>query len=318
VAKPMNPIERAEAKIFEMEGNPEPAQPVVEIVPPLEPVVVPPVEDVAAVVEPVLAPSPVEPENLVQQHSTLQGMYRKLKIEKEEILETNRLLTERLTVAPQAASSPSEGYPAFAGDGKGTLAESLQKLQDEYGEEFTNIIRSVARAEAGEMVNQRVAPVESRVQQGEIDTEQNRRDNFKSSLTVACPGWQAIYDSTEFDIWLTGNKEPLSGKTFEALFNEANDRWDATAMVNFFETYKQATAKVPEVVTEDPRAALVTPGVSNSSGGTPSAGQKKIWTRQEMNTFYKDVQTGKYFGRETEMQAIDLDIFNANREGRIQ
>jgi len=53
-------------------------------------------------------------------------------------------------------------------------------------------------------------------------------------------------------------------------------------------------------------------GVSDPAGGEPTT-----YTPQDITAFFKDVQLGKFAGREQERDTIERDIFAAQREGRI-
>jgi hypothetical protein len=61
----------------------------------------------------------------------------------------------------------------------------------------------------------------------------------------------------------------------------------------------------------------VTPGRARSAG-TPQTNKGKVYTPEDIKKFFNDVRSGKYRGREQERDRIERDIFNAQRENRIQ
>lgn len=64
-------------------------------------------------------------------------------------------------------------------------------------------------------------------------------------------------------------------------------------------------------------ASLAAPGRAKS-GQTEIPPDKGVVTRKEIADFYRDVTTGKYNGRDNDKAAIELQIQEAMREGRIR
>ena len=251
---------------------------------------------------------------LEQKWKSFHGTFGPMKARLEELEKQNRLMAQQL--------EDSESSNVLSGDAsKGELATHLNQLREDYGTEFVEIMQGLMRG----MIDERVRPVEESVKKNQVNTEQSQRDAFKANLTMSVPDWEDHWNSEEFGLWLAQNSEPLTGKSYEQLFMEANNNWDLARVARFFTTYKTATGKQPAPKTEavqekkaDPREQLVAPGRSNASANVTPPGNKKIWTLAEVNTFYKDVQTGRFQGREKEAEAIDQEIFLANIEDRIR
>ena len=60
---------------------------------------------------------------------------------------------------------------------------------------------------------------------------------------------------------------------------------------------------------------LAAPGRAHSAGGAPA--EKPVYTAAEITRFYTDVAAGRWRGRDAQRTAIDADIIQAQREGRI-
>lgn len=324
----MSPIERAEAELKKLQGT-SAEEPAAEPAPADQQATVPAGEPAA---EPAAAPG--EPavedqqnqedpngESYKQRWETLQGMYRHSQEQVGQLKQQVTDLTQRLGQPP--ASDPGLSLPQAATQQE--LAAHLQSLTDEYGEDFTNVLSGVIRAEAAKIVADQMTPLKERIDATAKDSEEVRRANFERDLTKAVPDWREVYGLPEFENYLGSQVEAFSGQSYLALFQQANDAWDLNRIAQFFNAFKQATGRVTPSSdpspAADPRESLVAPGQSSSSASSqaPEPGpEAKIWSMAEVRQFYRDMQRGKYRGREAEAQQIDAAIVQANAEGRVR
>lgn len=260
-------------------------------------------------------------ETYKQRWKSLEGMLRSYKQKLDLLEKHNQVLEDQLVAAQKEKSSIAVPQDASKQD----LQNHLQALADEYGEDFTNVLSNAIREEVRKILSEDLAPIKQQVKATAEGNELVRRERFEEGLSAKVPDWREIYFNTpEFEAYLQSNTEPFSGKTFEALFAEANNSWDLDRIAMFFDNFKTATgrAKKSGPSAKDPRASLVSPGKSNSSASTPqvqdSGKDTKIWTMAEVKAFYKDAQMGKYRGKEAEMDRIMNQIDRANVEGRIR
>lgn len=345
----MSPVERAQAKIDRMmgdgkpegEGNDKPSQEQAATNEPQEQAPQEQQEQQAnrQQEEPRRQEAPREPavrqnepsrdqndQSWEQKYKSLHGMFAGMRAKIDGLEEQNALLMQRLESKPQQ-QAPASNDNVLSGEASNAeLAAHIKQLSDDYGEDFVNIMRTVMRAEFNGMIDQRLKPVTEKVQRSQEDSQRARQENFANQLTARVPDWRELWNNPEFQVWLDTNREDFSGRSYQELFRGANKDWNLDGMVRFFETFKRATGRVAATQqgvgqthqSSDPREDLVAPGKSSGSNNNPQQGQKKIWTMLEVNQFYKDVQTGKYRGREADYQKIDAEIFQANREGRIR
>lgn len=92
-------------------------------------------------------------------------------------------------------------------------------------------------------------------------------------------------------------------------------------MINFFKTWEEGRGEVTEAqknkkAQPSQLEKQVSPG-RGRSGAAHTPSEPKMYTPQDIKSFFADVQKGKYKGREEERDRIERDIFAAQREGRI-
>jgi hypothetical protein len=326
----MSPIERAQANIDGMMGTE--AEPVVAVVEDPNQVVVEPKVETAPIVqaapEPSIKETTVSEETWEQKYKSAVGMFRDKQGQIEslsgQVTDLTKLV-EQLQAQPVGDASSSLDNKLSSGSMTGELATHLTELQDEFGEKFFDVIKALMRSEAKDQIDARVAPVEQKVERNNKTQEEMKRINFQSGLSSRHPDWQEVFDSADFDVFLASNREELSGRPYADIFADANKSWNLDGMCKFFDLYKQAngtatTTQQNQNTNADPRAGLVSPGASNASSNVtpaPEANQR-IFSHAEVKAFYKDVQLGKYQGREEEMGQLDREIFQANMEDRIR
>ena len=305
----MNPVERAEAELAEIEKLRNPGEQK------------PPTEEVEQAQEEPEAQEEeedqqqeaarVEEDDYKQKWLSLQGMYRKSKEQVDSLISQNRQLTEKID---RFMAEPKGKGETLAPDASTKeITDHLRSLSDEYGEDFTNALSSVVKQMVGselKSVTGDLAKVREQVNTVQKDTVEDRQTAFKQGLTQRCPDWFSIFQSDQFAGWLDSNVEALSGRTYGDLFEQANNDWDMDRMVRFFESYKKNNGKVVEE-RPDPRKQHVVPGRSKASA-PPTKKVDRQWDGNSINKFYDDVRRGIYNGKEAEMQAIEEEIFAAN------
>jgi len=102
---------------------------------------------------------------------------------------------------------------------------------------------------------------------------------------------------------------------FSNLLSRAYNHGDAARVKLFFKSYLAETRL--------PAAARTAERLPYESGRpTPSITKadlapRKLWRREEIAAFYRDVQKGRYAGREVEKLKVEQSIAKAARENRI-
>lgn len=319
------------------EKAPSPAEG--EVAPGVEPPVVPvadpadsvaEVAPVAEVVEQIPAAQEEDPnsETFEQRWRTAQGMYNaevpRLTAQNQELtarLQSMEQLIATMQTAPKPVAEP-EPAPVL----ESTLTEGEK---EEYGDSI-DIMRKVSQEAIGQ-TQQQIAELQSTIKQlqGQIVPRveqiahaqaQTADQNFWAELTSTVPNWRAVNDKPEFQAWLL-EVDALSGLSRQTFLEDAQRNMDASRVAGFFQAWlkKVGTSDAQSDPTPVPPTELerqVAPGVSRNSG-TPQGDKKRTYTTEDIATFFDDVRTGKFVGKETERNEIERDIFAAQHDGRI-
>lgn len=267
-------------------------------------------------------------ETFAQRWRSLQGVHNSLQAKLRDADAARRNL-EQLVAQMQAAPA----QPA-----KPRASHITDKDSSEYGGEMVDFVRRAARDEMAPLAQavqamaaqvqalRRLGPVVESVAHTQVA---NTRDQFYDSLTKAVPDWQSVNANEGFLGWLVEEDE-FTGLQRDTLLKDAHDNLDLGRVVSIFNAYKRLngtppTAAAPAAVAQTPavpsaRERLerqVAPGRASTGTAPPQSAQKKQWTREDIAAFYRDKMSGKYKGKEQQMQALERDIFDAQHEGRV-
>ena len=212
-------------------------------------------------------------------------------------------------------------------------AHVTDKDKSEYGEDMVEFARRVAREEMSPLAQavrmlmtkldqvQTVVPVVKNVAQAQAQTASDR---FYEQLTGRVADWREVNDNPKFHDWLL-SPDPLSGLQRQTLLVDAHNNLDLERVVNIFQMGKQALGlERPPTATAPAKSSNVAklekqiaPGRASVASVPPQQAEKRTWSRPEIAQFFADKQRGKFKGREAEAQALERDIFAAQREGRV-
>jgi len=267
----------------------------------------------------------VSEDTIVQKYKTLQGMYN---AEVPRLHQQNRDMQSRVQQMEQLLASIS----AQQQDNK--PQQTIEKLVsdkdvEEYGESL-DVMRKVSREEIVPMT-QRLAHIESLIQQMQTNVipqvqavaqrqAMSSEQAFWSELTAEQSNWREINDNQAFQTWLL-DTDPLTGITRQTYLDDAQRSLDARRVASFFRTWLDTTgqANVAQTNKSTYQSELekqVAPGRSKNSGA-PTSNKSKVYTPDDIRSFFDDVRSGKFKGREPERDRIERDIFAAQRENRI-
>lgn len=148
------------------------------------------------------------------------------------------------------------------------------------------------------------------------------------------PTWKEINTDPRFKNWCR-SPDVYSGQVRGKLLNAAFQAANAPRVVAFFKGFlseEQATGQLPVPgATQQPQVAaprlaavslesLAAPGRPKPAGGDSPAGaaDKPVFTRAQIQAFYRTVQQGAYIGRDADKLRDEQAIFAAQREGRVR
>jgi hypothetical protein len=241
--------------------------------------------------------------------------------------------------APAAPAAPPASAPAATG-GKLVKDEEVKS----FGADLIDVIRRVAREEMHPHMSQfapvasRVAQVEQSVQNVSTRVVQNDQQKFVSYVLEHVPDYEQQNVDEGFIAWLD-KTDPYIGRTRQSLLEQAANALDGPRVVAFFKGYQNEHAAVTPpagsappaqpaapaapaqpAATPNPLDRFVAPGAARAgAGGTPNEGQKRIWTRTEINDFEQRRNSFVRRGKKVPDNLVQMerDIFAAAAEGRV-
>lgn len=179
---------------------------------------------------------------------------------------------------------------------------------EQYGEDFIDMVKRVARAE-----NPGVdGDVQKQLEQVTQRQRQVARQQFFESLNRDAPQWEKLNSNQAFLDHLAG-LDPYTGRPRQELFDDAYEKLDAWRIANFFNAFSESRQQVPEPKPRS-REDQVVPNASRAGAPPPPA--KKMWTTSEVARFYSDVRRGAI--SDEDAARIESDIFAAQSEGRLR
>jgi len=267
--------------------------------------------------------SGTQDESFEQKYKTLQGMYN---AEVPQLKADNQNLTNRLNQMEQLITSMDAAKSAPPAEPVKPPSLVTQADIDEYGESI-DVMRKVSKEESAAAQN-RIAELENklqelqsnvlpRVEQAAQNAKSSQEQIFWSELNKSVPNWKDINNNQDFQTWLL-QTDPLTGISRQSYLDDAQRQFDATRVSNFFTTWESLNGS-PNAQSAKPASELdkqIAPKRGRNTG-TPESSSGQTYSPADITKFFKDVQLGKYKGREKERDRIERDIFAAQKQGRI-
>lgn len=212
-------------------------------------------------------------------------------------------------------------------------APSFNKLTPEEVEEYGEDLIDVIRRAAMEAVSSQISTLESKLnnigqQVGGVTqvVSETKRDKVFAKLDREVENWRELNRSPEFLEWLR-ETDPYSGNQRGVMLRRAFDEANGDRVTAFFKGFLNEHAAVSPSQPEGSREKgkpkvdanrLVAPGKSRANKASAGAQEdKRYYTEQEINEFYKSVSRGDYRKKPEEKDKIERDIFRALNEGRV-
>lgn len=274
--------------------------------------------------EPPSVPSQVSPDSAGQEHDWKKRFSQYKAHADQEIArlreqdgrraqQMQQLQEEMQNLRTQLEEAKQAGGPV-AGVPNGLLtADEVEAI----GLENLGIVQRVVQAavqSATQGIESKVTQVAKTQEQLEAERAQaqnrERQMRFEARLDGALTDWRKADSDPGFELWMQ-ELDPLSGRPRGEIFNAAYREFDVERVASFYRTWL-AAQEAP-----DPR---LTQGVVPPSAPQPDqhviTPNGRIWSRADIKQFYKDRGLGKYTPEEG--RELELDIFAAQREGRVR
>lgn len=191
------------------------------------------------------------------------------------------------------------------------MADLTKDEIEEFGPELVNLIQRVAGNVAkSTQPDPEVQEMRDRLKAMDDERQQDIEATFWSDLETQVPDFRQVNADPAFHAWLAAFDQ-FTGVQRQQLLAQAQKDWKAAPVIALFNAFKQEGKPQQRKVPDD----QVSPPSAGGSGNAPAA-QAKIWTRAEINTFYREKTSGRY--TPDEAKKIEADIFAAQTEGRIR
>jgi hypothetical protein len=260
-------------------------------------------------------PKPVPEETWERKYLTLKGMYDaevpRLHSQMKELnTQVQTLIAENAAAKAHQVSEPS------------SQAKTLITEQDKeaFGSDLLDLIdRATEQKVAGfrDRENQLLAEVnELKSKLGNVSERQgiSDKDRFLSALAAQVPDWETLNVDQGFLTWLA-EVDPIYGLPRQYALTNAYEAFDAARTATIFKQYKAMLAPA----TQQRQSSLqsqVAPTRSRSTPATTSAGEKRIYSQQEVSDFYNEWIKGRLTNEEA--VRMEAEINAAQAEGRIR
>jgi len=211
-----------------------------------------------------------------------------------------------------------------------------QLITEQERNEFGNEMLDVMGRRARETISPELAELRSMMSalqdklQGTVQqTTQTARQTMLSTLDRELPEWRGINVQQEFKDWLA-LPDPYFGATRHSALTKAFELNDTTRVLNFFKGFVSDLAASTPAAPQPPAPAtpqappkpglesLAAPGRARTSAQPNAPAEKQIITTADVQAFYTAVRQGMYRGREAEKEALEQELFAAQREGRVR
>jgi hypothetical protein len=263
----------------------------------------PPVEP-AAEVKPAILDGP-ESKEWEQRYRVLQGKYNG---EVPTLQRENRQLRSDLQAVKDEVGQLRDQLRSQPAAPK--TEDQFRELKEQYGPEFVDFIKQVATSVVPQPQTIDMAAVDERIRPVEEATVRSLKNSFFGELAMMAPDWERKNTDSGFLSWLM-ERDSLSGRSRQELFDEAYSRLDAQRVSAFFNGYGGA----PNVgVASTVADTMVTPSTARNQPPPPAG--KKIWRQAEIANFFTLVRQGRYSAEEA--AKIEQDIFAAQAENRVR
>jgi hypothetical protein len=260
-------------------------------------------------------PTDIPEEKWAHKYHTLKGMYDaevpRLHSQVREMQAQLTQLTADLAVAKETKAAETQKI------------ESLITEQDKeaFGPDLIDLIERATESKVGTL-REREAQLINEIKElkgklGDVSERQvvSDKDRFLAGLGQQVPDWEALNVNQGFLEWLQ-EVDPVYGLPRHAALNNAYENLDVTRVANIFKAYKALLPQANQPKVNQELQRQVAPTRTRSAAAPTDSVNQKIFTQQEIATFYDEWRRGHY--DEEEAARMEKDIHTAITEGRIR
>jgi hypothetical protein len=262
-------------------------------------------------------PKPTIPEETWERkYLTLKGMYDaevpRLHAQMREMNgQVQQLIAENATArVQQTVTQPS-------------TAKTLITEQDKeaFGSDLLDLIDRASEQKVAEFRSQN-AHLVSRIEelQGKLGNVTERqvvsdKDKFLANLSAQVPNWETLNIDQGFLAWLA-EVDPVYGLPRQVALTNAYESLDANRTAIIFNQYQGKVAPMQQKPSQQLQSQVAPTRSRASPAPATSAGDKSIWSQDQIANFYNEWIKGHL--DQAEAERIEKDINAAYAEGRIR
>ena len=262
-------------------------------------------------------PKPTIPEETWERkYLTLKGMYDaevpRLHAQMREMNgQVQQLIAENATArVQQTVTQPS-------------TAKTLITEQDKeaFGSDLLDLIDRASEQKVAEFRSQN-AHLVSRIEelQGKLGNVTERqvvsdKDKFLANLSAQVPNWETLNIDQGFLAWLA-EVDPVYGLPRQVALTNAYESLDANRTAIIFNQYQGKVAPMQQKPSQQLQSQVAPTRSRASPAPATSAGDKSIWSQDQIANFYNEGIKGHL--DQAEAERIEKDINAAYAEGRIR
>ncbi len=294
----------------------------------VDPPVMPPAEPQP---QPTPQPTPTSPVTPTgNEDSTWEQRYRSAEGRRVKLEQQLANAVDRMGALEQMLQDMKNAPPPAAPVTHSKLITSEE--EEQFGTEMLDVMGRRAR----EIVSPEVAELKATVARLEgmlngtvRQTKLTAQQAMHAKLTEVVPNWQDINQLDAFKAWLA-LPDQYSGATRHSMLLSAYAENDTPRVLAFFRGFISelaATTPADELVPapaapqQPPKPgleSLAAPGRARTPAQTNAPAEKQIITTDDVTAFYAAKRRGEYAGREEEFNALEQELFKAQREGRVR
>jgi len=262
-------------------------------------------------------PKPTIPEETWERkYLTLKGMYDaevpRLHAQMREMNgQVQQLIAENATArVQQTVTQPS-------------TAKTLITEQDKeaFGSDLLDLIDRASEQKVAEFRSQN-AHLVSRIEelQGKLGNVTERqvvsdKDKFLANLSAQVPNWETLNIDQGFLAWLA-EVDPVYGLPRQVALTNAYESLDANRTAIIFNQYQGKVAPMQQKPSQQLQSQVAPTRSRASPAPATSAGDKTVWSQDQIANFYNEWIKGHL--DQAEAERIEKDINAAYAEGRIR
>jgi len=240
---------------------------------------------------------------------TLQGKYNsevpRLQRDLREVTEERDRLREQLEQARNEKASQER-----KGDDSGISDERLERIRQDFGEDFLEAVKLVAKQEIGPAQEDSSSRVQEDVQRLEQRLQENDQQRFWRDLSALCPQWETINRRQDWLQWL-GEVDRLTGQTRQQLLDSAHQSLDAARVAEVFNAFVEQVDGARRQQQQSRQEELQSQVAPGKSRNPEPASSRPRYTVEDYTALQEEIRRGKWRGKEDEAKAKEREILQA-------